>query len=472
MKPNFQMSTTPNMASHGQRSDPYPFGTALPSMRTMVLSPEPRISTQLSSSLRSFGCQVTRATALSPAMKILRSAPHDLILLDIQQDTADSAAWVPHLLSEDYSLRIVALTPPDAINTIVRCMRAGAKECLAKPIEVERLREVVLQSPIPLPEPDEDDPFASSSPRMRLAIESARRAALVDIPVLLRGEHGTGKTMLARVLHRSSKRASRPFVTINCPELSEELATSELFGHRRDSFTGAVADQLGKVEVAEGGSLFLDELGDLPLGVQSRILRFLQDQRFERLGETITRSADVRLISATNRDLESLISCGDFRADLFYRINGIEITIPPLRQRREDILPLADRLLRGFSKTHGRSIRFSSATCDLLVSYDWPGNVRELSNEIHRAVVMCTKPYIDPPDLSPRLQTASMGSSIHLGGNCTLRQIGDEHIAQLLTRHPRACHAARVLDIERSTLLSRRRLAEKRLQMERGGTPA
>ena len=419
----------------------------------MVITPEVRTYVTLSNSLRSAGCQVTRAAGLLPAIQLLRGTPHDLVFLDVPSHT-DHSDWIPQLFAENFSLRIIALTDSDRFDCAVKCLRAGVQDCLPKPVDPEQVRRALLRPPAA--ESPANEGLVSTASCMRLAVDSIRRAAQSDFPVMLRGEHGTGKTMFAELLHRHSNRSHRPFVTINCPSLSEELAASELFGHRRGAFTGAVADQIGKVEAAEGGSLFLDELGDLPSGVQARLLRFLQDRTFERLGETVSRHADVRLITATNRDLESLIASGSFRPDLFFRLSSIEICIPPLRQRRSDIQDLARRFLRLHAEKHGRRITFAPGTEEYLSSYEWPGNVRELSNEIERAVVMCAGSVIRPEDLSERLM-ASSHARVYLGGDFTLRQIGDEHVAKVLLRHPKVGEVARVLDIERSTLLTKRR---------------
>lgn len=417
-------------------------------LRVIALTSDARLFVSLANSLRPKGFQVTRATAIGAAAQILREVPHDALILDVARE--DGEDRISPLLAENYSLKVIALNEPDDFPGIARCLRGGTYRCLPKPVDIQALHKVLYEPVVGNAE------GGSASPRMRLAMEGIRRAALSNLPVMLRGEHGTGKTMFAERLHHLSHRSRHPFVTVNCPSLSAELVASELFGHRKGSFTGAIKDQVGKVEVAEGGSLFLDELGDLPGNVQARLLRFLQDRAFERLGETLIRHADVRFITATNRNLEELIAQGLFRADLFYRLEGIEITIPPLRERRGEILTLAQEFLRTHCRKHGRELRFSPSTLDMIMAYEWPGNVRELSNEIQRAVVMAPGPEITPDWLSVRVQDRPQ-ASVFLGGDFTLKQITDQHVSQVLMRHSQVGQVARVLDIERSTLLNRRR---------------
>src|SRR5262249_10077387 len=233
-------------------------------------------------------------------------------------------------------------------------------------------------------------------PLMRQALDVAFKAAPSEATILLRGESGTGKGVLARAIHVRSARTAGPFVTIHCPSLSAELLESELFGHVQGAFTGAVRDTMGKVSAAEGGTLFLDEIGDLPLALQPKLLRLLQEKSYERVGETQTRTSNVRVIAATNRPLEAEIASGRFREDLFYRLNVIEVTMLSLRQRTSDSLPLAEHLLRFFTRQNAKNITgFEPSVRDAIVRYPWPGNIRELRNAIERGVILSPGPTIE-----------------------------------------------------------------------------
>jgi Nif-specific regulatory protein len=225
--------------------------------------------------------------------------------------------------------------------------------------------------------------------------------------VLLRGESGTGKEMIARAIHQGGGRADRPFLAVNCAALPETLLESELFGHKRGAFTGAVEERKGRFEEASGGTIFLDEVGDIPLPTQVKLLRVLQERTFERLGENRPVPVDVRIIAATNADLEKMVAGGTFREDLYYRLNVIPVFLPPLRDRREDILPLTEHFLERFNREHGKSVAFSKDALDLLLEYRWTGNVRELENLVERAVVMAKAPVVRAQDLPRAIRVAA-----------------------------------------------------------------
>ena len=303
------------------------------------------------------------------------------------------------------------------------------------------------------------------SPDAQLAtiLEQARRVAVTDAVVLIKGESGTGKGVLARRIHGWSNRSAGPFVTVSCPSLSAELLESEMFGHVRGSFTGAVRDTSGKVAAATGGTLFLDEIGDLPLALQPKLLRFLQERQYERIGDTKTRTADVRLIVASNKDLDAEAREGRFRDDLLYRLNVVEFTLPPLRERT-DLIALAGHLLAFFNRQTARKIEgFSQAALKAISSYGWPGNLRELRNAIERAVLFAAGHLIEPGDLpgrisaEPAARAGAQSGAIQAGGSVTLEQLETEHIRLVLQNSETREEAARILGIDPSTLYRKRK---------------
>jgi len=291
--------------------------------------------------------------------------------------------------------------------------------------------------------------------------------------VLLRGESGTGKNVLARWMRQQSPRAGAPFVTVHCPMLASDLMSSALFGHRKGAFTGAVTDAVGKVEEAQGGTLFLDEVGDLTPDAQARLLRFLNDRTYERLGDPKERKADVRIIAATNRLLEDEVKAGRFREDLFFRLNVIALTLPPLRERREDLLPLALHYLRFFESRQARQqLAFSQQAEAAILAYAWPGNLRELRNAVERAVILSPSRVLEPDDLglpfapgqaaatdsgSPPGPWPRAASLVALGDDVSIEAIEREHIARLVARAPSFEAAARVLGIDVTTLQRKRK---------------
>jgi two-component system, NtrC family, response regulator AlgB len=292
---------------------------------------------------------------------------------------------------------------------------------------------------------------------MKAALELATKAAAHDVAVLLLGENGTGKGVVAQSIHQMSARRDRPFVVVNCPTLSEELLASELFGHSKGAFTGAVRDQEGRVEAAGGGTLFLDEVGEIPIGLQAKLLRFLQDRHFERLGENQTRTSDVRVLAATNRNIEAEVRAGRFREDLFYRLNAVEITLPPLRDRSEDIEPLAKALLGQLSRSMRRKRPVMNEEFRKnLLAYAWPGNVRELQNALERAMIFCSGEVLGLESLPDRIANAGRGG-IFLGGDFPLEQIERAHVERVIARSPNLDVAAEVLKLDASTLYRKRK---------------
>ncbi len=436
-------------------------------LRILVIDDDRALTARMALDLKGLGCQVNVASTPDAAIAYLRDQAYDLAFCDVRLDEHDGLTLLPRLIAANTNLHIVVMTAFASFETAVQAMKAGAADYLPKPFQQNQVRELLTQVrerrrvALRLSEYERDGAQApvdlgSSSSAMRAAIETTTRAAQADIPVLLRGENGTGKSLFAQALHRGSARHAGPFVTVNCPSLSDELMTSELFGHVKGSFTGAIADQKGKVEVAEGGTLFLDELGDLTPTVQAKLLRFLQEQRYERLGDTRTRQADVRIVAATNRDLEAAVAEGRFRQDLLYRLNVVEITLPPLRERQEDIIPLASSLLIGFAAAANvQAHELSPAARQLLLTYPWPGNVRELRNELQRITVLWPSRTIEPEAFSPRVRGQSDTSPV-LGGDFSIDAIEAEHIRKVLARTDTFETAAKVLGIEPSTLWRKR----------------
>jgi NtrC-family two-component system response regulator AlgB len=305
----------------------------------------------------------------------------------------------------------------------------------------------------------EADLHATSSPAMQRAIHLAQQVATTDATVLVRGESGTGKGVLVKAIHSWSARREKPFGTVSCPSLSGELLESELFGHIKGAFTSAVRDNPGRIAMCEGGTLFLDEIGDLPLALQPKLLRFVQDREYERVGEQITRHADIRVITATNIDLERSVGEGKFREDLLYRLNVIQIEIPPLRERTDDIVIMAERMLAFFTRNRGGAAKkvlgFSPEAIEILKRHTWPGNVRELRNVIERCAILATGEWVGlellPGSLSVPASDPSPGALV------PLEKLEELHIRRVLAATKSLDEAAEVLGIDAATLWRRRK---------------
>jgi NtrC-family two-component system response regulator AlgB len=291
---------------------------------------------------------------------------------------------------------------------------------------------------------------------MQAAIDMALQVAATDANLLILGESGTGKGVVARAVHRASPRTAAEFATINCPALTAELLESELFGHAKGSFTGAVHNAVGRVSHADGGTLFMDEIGDFPLALQPKLLRFIQDKEYERVGDPATRKADVRIVAATNRDLNSMVAEGSFRLDLLYRLNVISITLPPLRERQEDLEDLANGFIRRYAGDYGRPARrLSTAALSKLRTYAWPGNVRELQNMMERAVILGRDEEIAPELLT--LDATRRAEAIP-GALMSLEALERLHIERVLASSDSLDAAAKTLGIDASTLYRKRKL--------------
>ena len=441
--------------------------------RVLVIDDDKNIRATLTVCLEGMGCSVRAAASADAALAALGEQSFDLAFLDLRLGTTSGLELLPRLLAEAPSLAVVLVTAYATVDTAVEAVKRGAADYLPKPFTPEQIRHTVeklvdargaqrrlaeLEQELRESVPEAD--IETASPAMRAVLETVTRAARSDAPVLLRGESGTGKGVLARALHAQSPRHARPFVVVNCPTLSADLLASELFGHARGAFTGAVRDQPGRVEAAEGGTLFLDEIAEIAPSLQAKLLRFLQEKLFERLGETRTRKADVRIVAATNRDLSADVAAGAFREDLFYRLAVVELQVPPLRERPEDVLRLARGFLAFFCRAAGRREQTLSPAAErAIAAYRWPGNVRELRNAMERCSILWPADVVEPEALPQRVEGAAPAGP-RVGADVTHEELEREHIRLVLARAATLEEAARILGIDDSTLWRKRKRYE------------
>ena len=437
-------------------------------MRVLVLDDEKNIRQALAMAIESAGHTVATAATGAEAFKRLEEESFQAVFLDLKLQQESGLDLLGKLLSSAPNISVVIVTAYASIETAVEAMRRGAFDFLAKPCTPDQVRQVLeriehtrrleqkvfeLETRLKAESPELD--LESEVASMEKTLSIAKKAAASEATVLILGESGTGKSLLARAMHERSGRASGPFVTVSCPSLSRDLLESELFGHVKGAFTGAHAETVGKVAVAEGGTLFLDEIGDLPSEIQAKLLRLLQEREYERVGETRPRKANVRIISATNKDLSKAVADGRFREDLYYRLNVISISIPPLRDRVRDIPRISSKQLGFFATRSGKpSLTFAPEAVIAMQAYWWPGNLRELSNVIERAVILADGDRIEPADLG---DVAQRRSELRLGDQVSLEQIENEHIRRVLENSRTVDEAAQVLGIDPATLYRRKK---------------
>ncbi len=432
-------------------------------VKILVVDDEEPLRRLLRKELGRKGFFVETAPDGQSALSLLKEAPFDVILLDIVMPGIDGISLMKRMKTDPSSPVIIVLTGKATVETAVEAMKNGAYDYLSKPYKLDELVIVInrayefgrlsiknrlLQQELVRKESPFN--FIHKSRQLQDILALIRKIAPTDSPVFIQGESGTGKELVANTIWHYSKRNNSPLVALNCATLSENLIESEIFGHEKGAFTSAYQTKHGIVEVADKGTLFLDEIGEMPLGLQAKLLRFLDSGEFRRVGSNRTLQVDVRIIAATNKNLVDLVKEGTFREDLFYRLNVINITIPPLRERREDIPDLA----RCFIEKYGRKLSkpisgYTSGAIDRLNRYSWPGNVRELENVVERAVILCDGEKIAPEDLSIPADVSSKVKS----AQPSLEEWEREYILRVLNEAGgNQSKASQILGIDRKTL--------------------
>lgn len=378
----------------------------------LVADDDPSILEILKLGFRTKGYEVITASDGKSAIQAIEQNRPDLLVLDIEMPHLTGIEVLRHLRKDWPTLPVVIMTAHGTISLAVEAMKEGATEFITKPFEMEQLLLVIqkaleregLRREVEVLRNEVDsryDTISSVNAEMLRVLTTGQKAAQSDATILLLGESGVGKDLLARCIHAWSPRRNKIFTPVNCVALTEELLESELFGHEKGAFTGAHTQKLGKLEVAAGGTVFLDEIGDMKPALQAKLLRFLQNREFDRVGGTRSIKVDVRIVAATNRNLQQAVKDGAFRADLFFRLNVVSLTIPPLRNRQEDIPQLIERSLARLCRDMKRPmLHMSPSAMKKLMSYAWPGNVRELENAIERAVVLKTGDLLEPEDFA------------------------------------------------------------------------
>lgn len=445
----------------------------MPSHRILVVDDEDILREGILAYLRMNGYEVAEARSCATARELFHSFKPDVAVIDYMLGDGNALDLLPSLREVDPDTPILILTSHGSIDLAVRAMREGADQFLTKPLEFAALHVLIkralekervrrkLAASRSRDSRDAIEPFLGTSAVIRQLASDAKRVVAAESPVLIQGETGTGKSVLARWLHNNGPRADEAFVEFNCAGLSRELVETEFFGHERGAFTGAVSAKMGLLEVAHRGTVFLDELGDMDMQIQPKLLKVLEEKRFRRVGELRDRQVDVRLIAATHQDLESLVKQKSFRADLYFRISTIPLVIPPLRERTEDLIPLARQLVGEISVDLAAGpVALSPEAEQALLRYSWPGNIRELRNVLERAVLLRDEPALTPRNLrfsGPSDEVSTPGSIDDDGDtSSTLAANERRHIERVLRANGGSVvAAARVLGLSRSSMYER-----------------
>ncbi|MBN1276996.1 MAG: sigma-54-dependent Fis family transcriptional regulator [Deltaproteobacteria bacterium] len=433
--------------------------------KTLVIDDDKNILTTLEVYLEDKGFEVSIANSGVKGLEIFQQEKPDLILLDMKLPDRDGLEVLKEIIASGIKTQVLMITAYASIETAVKAVKMGAFDYLPKPfvpgqldLVLERLKRFhALETEVAtLKGIFSEGGILTRNKKMRRILQSARQAAESNAIILISGESGTGKGLLARLIHDWSPRIGKPFVTVDCAGFQENLLESDLFGHVKGAFTGALRDKMGKLKLAEGGTVFLDEVSEIPPSIQGKLLRFLQNREFERLGDPNPQQVDVRVIAATNRDLEELVKDGVFREDLYFRINVLEIFLPALRERPEDIALLVEYYLKRASRMNSKGIqRITPDTMQIMQEYTWPGNIRELINVIERGVIMAHDNELQFDDLPSNIanfKTVSPSSQLQ-----NLADVEKNHIRNVVLNTNSLDEAARVLGIDPATLWRKRK---------------
>ena len=430
--------------------------------KVLVVDDEKNILNTIGICLESIGIETTLCAKPQDVIHLLQENVYDIAFVDLKMSPMDGIEVLAEIKQYSPKTTVIIMTAHGSVDTAVAAIKKGAHDYLQKPFDFEELKlftqKVLAHHQLVHEVAELRKELASMQgsgeiiTRNRAMIEQldiAARVADSTISILVEGESGTGKELVAHYIHQKSNRADKPFVKVNCAAIPEQLLESELFGHVRGAFTGALKDRQGRFEMADGGTIFLDEIGELPSSIQSKLLRVLQTKDFERVGENITRKVDVRVISATNRNLDEALKEGNFREDLFYRLNGVRIKLPSLRERPEDVPLLIHHFLKKISKE--RDIKIGAEADKVLKAYRWSGNVRELENVIERAALLTANGVIEPAHLPEEICNASASGAL------SLEEAEKLQIKKVLQIAKDYDEAARILGVDRKTLLNKRK---------------